>query len=236
VQQVLGWHNSHITTWGAQINVCSLQYGQSKDVLVFLKVPSSVPPNVDFVTATLRYEDTKSGNQVELVSQCSSFNNGGVDLEVNNLRLAFVSTVTHVLTLAQDDKDKEARAALADLKERVQQCADPRAKALLRDIVGQVSEAIQKQPNDYFQKWGRYYLPSLVRAHLLQQCNNFKDPGIQVYGGPLFMQKRDQIAEIFRTLPPPPKPTVRRQSHSSSSYSSSALVRDHRGLVRDKDT
>ena len=35
---------------------------------------------------------------------------------------------------------------------------------------------------EYYVKWGRHYLPSLARAHLLQQCNNFKDPGVQGYG------------------------------------------------------
>ena len=31
-------------------------------------------------------------------------------------------------------------------------------------------------------KWGKHYLQSLQRAHELQQCNNFKDPGVQFYG------------------------------------------------------
>ena len=37
--------------------------------------------------------------------------------------------------------------------------------------------------DEYFSKWGRHYLPSLSQSHLLQRCNNFKDPGIQHYGG-----------------------------------------------------
>jgi len=84
----------------------------------------------------------------------------------------------------------------------------------LQDIIGQVQEAIQKTPENYYQKWGRHYLPSLARAHLLQQCNNFKDPGIQVYGGEMFQIKRDQLDDIFVKLPPP-KPSVRRPSPSS---------------------
>jgi len=43
----------------------------------------------------------------------------------------------------------------------------------------------------------------------LQQCNNFKDPGVQHYGGEIFNQLRDKIDEIFINLPPP-KPSIQR--------------------------
>jgi len=54
----------------------------------------------------------------------------------------------------------------------------------------------------YFDKWGKYYLPSISNAHLMQQCNNFKDPGVQVYGGEDFRTVRDPIDELFNNLPP----------------------------------
>jgi len=66
-----------------------------------------------------------------------------------------------------------------------------------------LKEAIQRQPEDYYRKWGLHYLPSLSCAHLLQQCNNFKDPGIQFYGGAIFHTQRDKIEDIFIKLPPP---------------------------------
>ncbi len=41
-------------------------------------------------------------------------------------------------------------------------------------------------------------------AHLLQFCNNFKDPGIQHYGkGQLFSTVRDDMDGIFCALPAP---------------------------------
>ena len=41
-----------------------------------------------------------------------------------------------------------------------------------------------------------------------QQCNNFKDPGVQHFGGFLFSKIRDHADEVFCNLPPP-KPTAR---------------------------
>ena len=37
----------------------------------------------------------------------------------------------------------------------------------------------------------------------MQQCVNFKDPGVQVYGGTLFGQLQDEADALFCKLPPP---------------------------------
>lgn len=58
----------------------------------------------------------------------------------------------------------------------------------------------------FFKKWGVHYLPSLAFAHLNQQCNNFKDPGVQCYGGKDFARERERADTIFCKMPPP-KPT-----------------------------
>jgi len=94
--------------------------------------------------------------------------------------------------------------------------SDPFVKDLLKDLEGQVTEALSKE--SFYNKWGRHYLPSLASAHLYQQANNFKDPGVQHYGGALFSKLRDTIDEVFCKLPPP-KPshyTTYRPSTSSS--------------------
>lgn len=59
-----------------------------------------------------------------------------------------------------------------------------------------------------------HYLPSLQRAHELEQCTNFKDPGIQFYGGQLFHSVSERADEMFCTLPPP-IPSQRTSVHST---------------------
>jgi len=71
----------------------------------------------------------------------------------------------------------------------------------LEDLNGQVTEAVSKA--EFWKKWGRHYLPSLLGAHLNQQCNNFKDPGVQGYMGALFRTVRDGVDETFLKLPAP---------------------------------
>ena len=53
----------------------------------------------------------------------------------------------------------------------------------------------------YFDKWGKHYLRSYLRAQELQLCMNFKDPGLQIYGGCMFHTLQDEGDRIFCDLP-----------------------------------
>lgn len=90
--------------------------------------------------------------------------------------------------------------------------SDRRIAELLRDVDGQAMIAVSKP--DYFGKWGCHYLPSLARAHATLTCNNFKDPGVQVYAGSLFQQLRDAGDTTFKTIPAP-VPIFRSYDHHS---------------------
>lgn len=78
---------------------------------------------------------------------------------------------------------------------------DPLITAIHEDVTGQMSEAVSCA--EYYEKWGRHYMPSVMFAHRMQQCNNFKDPGVQLYGGALFGDLRDVADDIFCQLPAP---------------------------------
>jgi Mg-chelatase subunit ChlD len=96
----------------------------------------------------------------------------------------------------------------------------PHTLALCDDLEGQVSEAFSRR--DWFTKWGTHYLPSLSRSHMLQQCTNFKDPGLQVYGGAIFAAARDECDDIFVSLPPPEPSNKRGHGGASAPVSMAA--------------
>jgi len=73
--------------------------------------------------------------------------------------------------------------------------------ALKSDIDGRMSKALKGK--ERFNRWGKHYLRALMRAHQLQQCTNFMDPGLQVFGGRLFKAYRSEGDTIFVSLPPP---------------------------------
>lgn len=91
--------------------------------------------------------------------------------------------------------------------------------SLLADVQGQYQEAISK--SDWWTQWGRHYFRSLLWAHERQQCNNFKDPGVQKYGGTLFSVLRDEADRVFMTIPPPTPSRAVGQEYKSGGISMS---------------
>lgn len=88
--------------------------------------------------------------------------------------------------------------------------------AICKDMEGQATEAVSN--SEYYESWGRHYLFSLIGAHLHQFCNNFKDPGVQVYGkGDLFISLQEDLNDIFETVPAPkPSSTNRHRTFGSA--------------------
>lgn len=220
-QGVYGRHEVQMTSWGASAQLCSLQTGQDKNLVVRMSIPNTSMP---YLSAVL-----KTGGLETASLETASFGDDKQVL-VQRFRLEFTATVAAVIELMSASTENSAKATerIAELLGRILASGvadEPAVKALAEDLSGQVSEAVSRA--DYFTKWGRHYLPSLMRSHLLQQCNNFKDPGVQHYGGALFQTIRDSVDELFVKLPPP-KPGFRRvppaKPHSSNSSSLSSRV------------
>lgn len=98
----------------------------------------------------------------------------------------------------------------------------PYTLKLCADLEGEVSKAITQK---YYFKWGKHWLYSLLRAHELQVCNNFMDPGVQGYGGQLYRELMEEANTIFNSLPAP-EPSIKRSTtvvcRSMSYYNNSS--------------
>lgn len=153
-----------------------------------------------------------------------------LDFDVESFRLSLVSTLSKALdTLSADVNMTLLEQAMIyvsllieEMKEWISDNAtisppksnrretevtpQQRVKDMLADLEGQVTEALSRL--DWYFRWGSHYIWSLRRSHELQQCNNFKDPGIQHYGGVMFREVRDFSDDAFCNLPPPkPRPS-----------------------------
>jgi hypothetical protein len=92
---------------------------------------------------------------------------------------------------------------LSGFADRYAGSTDSAIQALVRDVRSTTGGEQQvRLALDYFGTWGAHYLRAYGRAQRLEECMNFKDPGLQIYGGTLFGRKQTEGDALFVTLPP----------------------------------
>ena len=254
IVEVIGSYNHTSQSWGVQIPAGTFQYGQTKDYCFTIRRPSGtnlspLAVTLKFQDLELEYAEEKTVTCEGPGISVPALSTNHAELE--RCRLLSVKTLDAVLDLITAAKPNIAEA-LVKGKQMIQdhikvlKAANSKFNAhndapvdgnfgsnqdkykrqfagLIKDFEGQISEAVSR--SDWYEKWGQHYLPSLKRAHELQQCNNFKDPGIQDYAGALFSAVRDAADDTFNSLPPPvpsPNSRVRTGSYSSASRVSAA--------------
>jgi len=86
---------------------------------------------------------------------------------------------------------------------------------MLEDIKTEVSMGYENYEN--YKKWGHNYYRSLRVAYTNELCTNFKDKGIQHYGGKLFNDLFDEFEDKFLKIPLE-RPRVMRHSVNNSTH------------------
>jgi hypothetical protein len=206
-----------------RVNLGTLQYGQTKDVVLPMTIKNT---NDEYLVCRVDYE-SPDGKKVELpaIEALAKDAHGGdaQEVDIQRNRCIFADVIPVALGLAIQGNLEGAMAAVLDAIEKVKSSSSsshPVVEELLKDMMGQSVEAFSRR--EYFDKWGKHYMPSVMFAHRLQQCNNFKDPGVQVYGGDLYTKCRDAADDVFNELPAP-KPSIP-QRHSISHGSAPAAA------------
>mmetsp|Transcript_45237 Transcript_45237/g.113785 ORF Transcript_45237/g.113785 Transcript_45237/m.113785 type:complete len:692 (-) Transcript_45237:228-2303(-) len=209
ISEVLGgWdaQRSEKGTW--TISLGTLQYSQTKDIVLRMKIKNDKErylfAAVEYTTLAgpqppIKAEGIPPGEPEDFrkaqVQHCRS-------MAVGSLRQAVASAL---VTESTEETLKQGQQMVIELADRIKESDakdDPQVQALLEDVTGQCTEALSRL--DYWVKWGRHYIPSVISAHKMEQCNNFKDPGVQFYGqNELFTEMQDSADAHFNTLPAP---------------------------------
>jgi len=197
------------------IQLDSLQFDQTRDFAFQVSIDSKLGKDEPYLEAIVSYEDFGGKrNQVVQVKAQGTDRDGSPLVTAHAARWALIRGVQQAVDSRQ--KNPNEKAAFADLLAQI-----PESLAIHKDLTGQITEAFSKP--EYYNKWGKHYLPSLLRAHSLQQCTNFKDPGLQDYGGKMFSDIRDDLDDKFLSIPPPkPKANTYGSYYGSSSSSTSS--------------
>lgn len=227
---------------GLSVRIPTLQYGQTIDVLVSVEKDSTNVGEISLLAMLCLSSPTKrncclggtamiSSSIVESGFVACASNDDLAHIVSAQLRCALIHLIQQNTDGSSVDKDAMAQAS-NDVKNLVKDMCYAKFPGInlradfdgiMKDITGQVSEAYGRI--DYYNKWGRHYLLSLSRAHVLQQCSNFKDPGVQTYAKEKFTLIRDEAEDKFNELSAPtPSRRPASESHrvrSMATYNSS---------------
>jgi hypothetical protein len=195
-----------------------VNFGQSRDVVVRVANPSELR-----VTVTCQVRD----RSVKMEGVFGP--DDPVRCSVQKARAQVVRSIVDARRFGQDGSDlatavaavETAAAGIRELAGTLQGGDDEEEEKyvsdLLQDLEGQIAMSVSR--TDWFRRWGVHYLPSIQRAHVLQQCSNFKDPGMQHYGGDVFREVRDVADDRFNELP---APTPSYSDYGRGSFSAAA--------------
>jgi len=204
------------TSWGIEVYLDTIRYGQSKDIILPIAFTEAQIKDMNF---QLEYRDVYNSDTYT-VNYSDITMNDDINITRNYIRQHLVMGIALANNQAVHNFEA-AKSVVSNIVAFIKKykTSDPYILSLLADAEGQLTESVLRE--DWYNKWGKDFLPSLMMAHLHQQCNNFKDPGVQSYGGKLFTVIRDKADDIFCNMDPP-KPSVAAYSYGSRGGNSTA--------------
>ena len=178
------------------IDLGSLLYGQTRNLVfeVTNKLESQIQGFIDFNYDSKHLEipinlslATKPQTIVNNITRC--------DIVSIISQLIADNNITHKDLITLFPSKYSTATVTPYITDLITDCVDKDANK------GQLGKSVEK--SSWYSKWGRHYLRSVIRAHQLQQCLNFKDLAPQHYNGSKFTEYQEQIEIVFNNIAPP---------------------------------
>lgn len=223
LKPIKGSYPSIAASWGSRIEIGDIQYGQTRQFIIELEgINATAPPEVTVSLTAQPWFASDKEDINETIVPSTAAGTPSAGYLTTKYRLDSVTYIYQLCGQYQSSviTNSTASAHWTSQAVEIQQTLPDNADALslAADMAGELHLAVSSQAN--WKKWGVHYFPSLARAHQREQCSNFKDAGVQVYGrnSPLFLKSRDEVDATFDNLPPPkPSKTVKTQAQTQYS-------------------
>ncbi len=205
-----------------EIEIDSLKYGRSKnyvfdidtssaeELIVYSRSQPSCTKQFSDVTLTLGNGKTFTTNQ-------NTFNVSMVNRQL--FRFGAINAIREASTM-QSCSDSGVKDYIngfcKTMKDFHKSSKDVYIQNMIQDFEGQIKEALnittRGTQENWYDRWGRHYLLSLMGAYTNEICNNFKDKGIWNFKSPMFDRLCDQVSTVFEAIPPPKPDIVKRET------------------------
>lgn len=192
-------YNTKVFINNKMINYGPTQYGQQINILI--KKSDIVNPEI-----TVNY-DIGIGSSKEIKFNFDGFNTNN-NIVVRQYAINYMINKIWVSINNANHNIQESYQNICSLRTFIENLnTNSNLDDILMDIYdtnpnnGQIAKSFERV--DWFNKWGKHYLLSFIRAHTLFMCNNFKDHSVQNYGGELFKEIQKFAEDEFCKIPPP---------------------------------
>ena len=187
------------------IDIGSLQCDFKKDVCFSFEYDSSKGDVIKIVNQNTKIiiDDIPLEKIIDIGTRCKR----------NHAREIFIHFLKNIIDKWYEDKElyglttdisifkNKISEIVANLVQISNSCEHKEEKfyigGLIKDLNGEVRKSLDNESN--FKRWGIHYIPSLLNAHIHQVNNNFRDPGVQFYGGEIFRELRDHAVTQFNS-------------------------------------
>lgn len=223
LKPVKGSYPSTSASWGSRVEIGDVQYGQTRQlILEFEGVDKVASPEIVVSLTAQPWHAFEKETVNETIVPSAQSGTPTADFITTKYRLDAVTYIYQLCGQYQSSAIANSNAAAhwgqqaQEIQEALPNNVD--AASLATDMAGELQLAVSSQTN--WKKWGVHYFPSIARAHQREQCSNFKDASVQVYGrdSPLFLKSRDAVDATFDNLPPP-KPTKQIRTQAQTQHS-----------------
>lgn len=169
-------------------NTVIVDIGQTSNITILMDSLQCHKPNITYI------ETSKIKTNIVEIKQIDS----QVYDETNKLRVIFIRKIMEMYNNATNDRFHKNEKIYIDLLETLD-INNYIIDLYVKDLTGEIKLALLNSDN--FIKWGKYYIPSLIGAYSRQECNNFRDYGIQTFCSEEFKLLRDKIDKLCDELP-----------------------------------
>lgn len=181
---------SNKTAWGTSVSLGSLQKGQ----------PRHITYTGNAKSVTLRY--TYNNNTISRsINADIPIDEEGDDITRINVVRQSIIAILNTCIYGRLDMCQALIQSFMRMIDDTPEYRIQRVQDMIADVSGQFTEAVAD--SDAFTKWGGDYLYSIRHAYIKEQRINFKDPGIQHFGGKEFELCVESAEEVFMKINPP---------------------------------
>jgi len=171
-----------------------------------------------------------------------SYKNTEIDINTNSLRLDTTYKLSQIYNNLNkniyrcESAKKELDLLIKNMKDLNQ--TDFYSKDFIEDISDQIYKGLTN--NEYFSKWGKFFIPSIIQFHNKKICPNFIQPGLQHYKNEKMADLAEDYHEIFCTYEPPvsskPTPQIQYRSnipvYNNNNYNTNNNINSNTTLYR----